>query len=83
VIRSGAQLAAMAVFSQARELRQYETAARLDPGSYRIQMKLASLYEERGNCEKMRGAATAARSLYPNAPDPRRMIRACGRRAPR
>jgi hypothetical protein len=46
-------------------------------------MKLASLYEERGNCEKMRAAAMAARSLYPNAPDPRRMIRACGRRAPR
>jgi O-antigen ligase len=83
VTRSAAQLTAMAVFSGARDLRQIENAARLDPGSYRIQMKLASLYEERGNCEKMRAAAMAARSLYPNAPDPRRMIRACGRRAPR
>jgi len=83
VVRSAAQLGAMAVFSDARELRQFETAARLDPGSYRIQMKLASLYEQRGDCEKMREAAMAARSLYPNAPDPRRLIRACGRRAPR
>jgi hypothetical protein len=83
VIRSAGQLAAMAVFSDARDVRRFELAARLDPGSYRIAMRLASLYEERGDCDKMRAAATAARSLYPNAPDPRRMIRACGRRAPR
>ncbi len=83
VARSAAQLAAMAVFSDARDVRQYDLAGRLDPGSYRIAMKRAAVYEARGNCEEMRAAAIAARALYPNAPEPRRMIRACGRRAPR
>ena len=77
VVRSSAQLAAMAVFSSARTVAQFETAALLDPGSYRIRMRLAALFEERGDCERARGAARAARDLYPNAPDPRRIIRNC------
>jgi len=78
VLRSAGQLAAMAVYSDARTAAQYTTAARLDPGSYRIHMKLASLFEERGECDRARESARAARDLYPNAPDPRRIIRACG-----
>jgi len=78
VLRSAGQLAAMAAFSDARTAAQFERAARLDPGSYRIHMRLASLFEERGDCDRARESARAARDLYPNAPDPRRIIRACG-----
>jgi O-antigen ligase len=85
IIRSSAQLAAMAVYSDARTASQYETAALLDPGSYRIKMKLAQIYQDRGSCERVRDAAGAALKLFPSAPDPARMLRACGVRvrAPR
>lgn len=78
IARSASQLAAMALFSDAHTVEQMEMAARLDPGSYRIKMKLAQLYADRGNCEKVRDAAGAARDLFPNAPEPRRLLRACG-----
>ena len=78
VLRSATQLGAMAVFTDARATRDVELAAQLDPGSYRIQMRLASLYSARGNCEGVRRAAGAARALYPAAPDPRRLLRNCG-----
>ena len=78
ILRSALQLAAMAEFSDARTVAQVELAARLDPGSYRIRMKLAQSYAEHGNCEKVRDAAGAAHDLYPNAPDPRRLLRGCG-----
>jgi len=85
ITRSALQLAAMAAFSGARTVSQTEFAARLDPGSYRIRMKLAMLYADRGDCAKVREAAGAARDLFPAAPDPRRLLRACGvrDRAPR
>ena len=76
--RSAGQLGAMAVFTDARTTHDVELAARLDPGSYRIQMRLASLYSARGNCEGVRRAAGAARAMYPAAPDPRRLLRNCG-----
>ena len=41
VLRSATQLAAMAVFSEARTTAQFERAARLDRASYRIRMRLA------------------------------------------
>jgi Flp pilus assembly protein TadD len=73
------------VYSDARTASQYETAALLDPGSYRIKMKLAQIYQDRGSCERVRDAAGAALKLFPSAPDPARMLRACGVRvrAPR
>ena len=78
VLRSSTQIAAMAVFSDAHTAARFERAASFDPGSYRIQMRLAVLYEERGDCDRARGAARAARDLFPNAPAPRRIIRNCG-----
>lgn len=78
VARSATQFAAMSVFTAARTTRDLELAAQLDPGSYRIAMRLASLYSARGNCEGVRRAAGSARALYPAAPDPRRLLRNCG-----
>ena len=76
--RSAAQLAAMAEFSEARTTAQIALAARLDPGSYRIRVRLAQAYAERGDCAKVRDAAGAAHDLYPDAPEPRRLLRNCG-----
>lgn len=78
VLRSSGQLGAMALFTDAHSPVQFERAARLDPGSYKIQMRLAALFEERGECDHARESARSARDLYPNAPEPRRIIRACG-----
>ena len=85
IVRSASQLAAMDLFTDARTVRDVELAARLDPGSYRIRMRLASLYSARGNCDQVRLTAGAARAMYPMAPEPRRMLRNCGvrDRAPR
>ncbi len=80
VLRSGMQLAAMAVYGDAGTLSQVEAAQQLDPGSYPIQMRLALFEQERGNCDGVRDAAGAARALFPNAPEPRRLLRACGAR---
>lgn len=71
--RSGLMLDAM---------RNYErgataTAAREDPGSYRIQMRLADAAQARGRCDLVRAHAGAAQALYPHAPQPRRMLAAC------
>lgn len=65
-------------------MRQYESgalaaAAREDPGSYRIQMRLAESAQARGRCDLVRGHAEAARALYPHAPAPRRLLTACAR----
>ena len=68
----------MAEFSEAHTTAQIALAARLDPGSYRIRVRLAQAYAERGDCAKVRDAAGAAHDLYPDAPEPRRLLRNCG-----
>jgi O-antigen ligase len=77
--RSAAQVAAMSVYSESSRTNQVERAAALDPGSYRIQLWLAEAYARRGKCTDVRAHASAARSLYPNAPAPRRLLASCGR----
>jgi O-antigen ligase len=58
-------------------------AARDDPASYRIQMRLADAARSRGRCDLVRRHAGAARTLYPHAPEPRRLLAACARSAGR
>jgi hypothetical protein len=61
--RSAAQLAAIATFSANSRISTIERAARLDPGSYRIHLKLAEAYVARGECARSRrGARPLARS---------------------
>ena len=78
-VRSGAQLSAMAIFSSSTRTTQLERAAARDPGSYRIRTRLATGYLNRGNCTRARHHASAARSFFPEAPQPRRILRSCGR----
>jgi O-antigen ligase len=78
VARSALVIGAMSVYSESTRLSAVERAARLDPGSYRIRLKLASLYAQRGDCRHAKTHAGAAREMFPNAPEPKRLLRACG-----
>jgi O-antigen ligase len=78
--RSATQLAAMATYNSSTRLAAIADAARLDPGSYRIRVRLAQAYLSRGDCSHARGEARAARGLFPNAAEPRRVLAACGSR---
>jgi len=79
VTRSVGQIAAMNVFESSGHASGVERAAALDPGSYRIQLRLAEAYARRGSCRNVRIHASAARALYPNAPEPRRLLARCSR----
>jgi O-antigen ligase len=78
IARSGAQLAAMALYSSSTRGSVLERASALDPGSYRIHVKLADAYVRRGDCVKARPHAAAARRLFPSSPAARRLLAACG-----
>jgi O-antigen ligase len=78
--RSALQLAAIATFSANSRLSTIERAARLDPGSYRIHLKLAEAYVARGECARARPPARTARALLPNAAEPKRVLSQCGSR---
>jgi O-antigen ligase len=79
IARSGAQVAAMAVFESSTRASRVERAAELDPGSYRIHLRLAEAYARRGSCKNVRAHAGAARELFPNAAAPKRLLAGCGR----
>jgi hypothetical protein len=77
LVRSAAQLGAMSIFSTTSRPSQLERASTLDPGSYRIHVRLADGYARRGSCARVRSHADAARQLFPSAPQPRRLLREC------
>lgn len=83
VARSTAQVAAMALYTSATanggSERRLELAAQVDPGSYRIRMRLAEAYAQGRLCGRMRPQAIAARALYPSAAEPRRLLGTCTR----
>jgi hypothetical protein len=66
VIRSGGQVVAMSLYESGGR-GSLEKAARLDPGSYRIRVRLARAYTGRRDCEKRREQVEAAHSLFPEA----------------
>jgi O-antigen ligase len=76
--RSAAQLASMSAFSASTRVASLAEAARLDPGSYRLRVRLAAAYLSRGDCAHAKAEARAARALFPNAAEPRRVLSACG-----
>ncbi len=78
VARSASQLSAMSIFSATSRATQLEEASALDPGSYRIHVRLAEAYARRGSCRRVLAHANAAHELFPNAPQPKRLRVACG-----
>jgi O-antigen ligase len=79
ITRSATQVAAMSVFESSTRASRVERAAELDPGSYRIHMRLAETYAKRGSCANVRTHAGMARTLFPNAAAPKRLLAACGK----
>jgi O-antigen ligase len=68
-VRSTAQLIAMEIYATRGDRASLERAARIDPGNYRVQLRLG----RKGRCEH----ALAARALFPNADAARAAARRC------
>jgi hypothetical protein len=77
-LRSAAQLGSMAMFTSATTTGAYVRSSMADPGSYRIQLRLAQIGAERGRCDLVRRYGMRAHQLFPAAPEPVRMLGACG-----
>jgi hypothetical protein len=71
--RSGAQLAAMQIYAGSGSRSDLATAALIDPGSYRVHLRLA----QQGSRDQRCRHARAARSLFPNAAAAREAARRC------
>jgi hypothetical protein len=77
VVLSGRKVRAMDIYTNGGTTAALDEAARLDPGSYRIQMRAADAWLGRGICARARPHALAARDLFPNAPAPKRLLAEC------
>jgi O-antigen ligase len=75
--RSAAQLGAITSVANGAFRAGWYRAAILDPGSYRIALRAAELHASRGQCAAAREDARRARSLFPNASAPRRVLQRC------
>ena len=76
--RSVCQTIAMGIFNGSTRTSRLETASLVDWGSYRIHVRLAESYVARGNCARAVPHALSARSLFPNAAQPKQYLAACG-----
>ncbi|MDQ2890113.1 MAG: O-antigen ligase family protein [Gemmatimonadota bacterium] len=77
-LRSVGQTAAMQAFGTGEQLGHVERAALLDPGSYRIQLRLAVLALNSRGCRLALPHARRASALLPAAAAPRSIVRRCG-----
>ena len=77
IARSSTQIAAMWQVGEGGLRSGWIRGALFDPGSYRINMRVAELYANRGRCTAARSYAVRARDLFPNASAPRRILRRC------
>jgi O-antigen ligase len=76
--RSVTQTMAMTAVGRGAHTAGWVTGAMWDPGSYRINLRVAELYSRRGHCSIARGYAQQALSLFPHSPAARRIVRGCG-----
>jgi O-antigen ligase len=78
VARSATQTVAMSMVGRGGMTAGWVSGAMWDPGSYRINLRVAELYSRRGRCSFARGYARRAVSLFPHAPEARRIRQSCG-----
>ena len=76
--RSATQTVSMISVGRGGMMAGWVNGAALDPGSYRINARLADLYYRRGRCGTARGYARRAEGLFPHASAPRRILKGCG-----
>lgn len=72
-VRASAQLISMGIYETSQDRADLEVAAQLDPGSYRVQVKLAKKGPREARCRH----AQAAHHLYPRASEGRRLAGRC------
>jgi hypothetical protein len=77
VARSVAQTVAMMDVGRGAYTAGWVTGAMWDPGSFRINLRVAELYSRRGHCSVARGYARQAVSLFPHSPQAKRIQRNC------
>ena len=77
-VRSAGQTMAMQAFGTGDRLSSVERAAMFDPGSYRIQLRLAVLGLSERGCGFARPHAQRAAAMFPTAGAPRSILRRCG-----
>jgi O-antigen ligase len=77
VVRSTGQTVSMMTVGRGGMTAGWVNGAPWDPGSYRINLRVAELYSRRGRCASARGYARRARSLFPHASAPKRILNAC------
>jgi O-antigen ligase len=78
VLRSVTQVAAMNAVGTGGRTAGWVAAAQLDPGSYRINQRLADIYANRRQCTKARPYARRILHLFPGSPQAKRIARRCG-----
>jgi O-antigen ligase len=78
VLRTSTQIVAMTSVGTGGRTAGWVNAALWDPGSYRINQKVAELYARRGQCSRARGYSRQAISLFPRSPQARSTARRCG-----
>ena len=77
VARSATQTVAMSIVGRGGLTAGWVAGAMWDPGSYRINLRVAELYSRRGRCSVARGYARRAVALFPLAPEARRIRQSC------
>jgi hypothetical protein len=81
IVRSASEVIAMALYVAATRTgvndHTLELATRMDPGSYRIQLRLAESYAHEHSCSRARVHGAAAHALFPNAAAPRHVLAEC------
>ena len=77
-VRSALAVQGMNVFGPGERLSAVRNAAYWDPGSYRVQLRLAELSLAQRGCSAARGPARRAAAMFPTAVEPRAILRRCG-----
>jgi hypothetical protein len=75
--RSVTQTMAMSAVGRGGFTAGWVTGALWDPGSYRINLRVAELYSRRGRCTTALRYGRQAVSLFPHSPQARRIVRSC------
>jgi len=78
--RSAMEVGAMERLSIWGRLDSRAEAAAMDPGNYRIQVLVAQSYRRRGRCAEAVPYARQAARLFPEASEPKAILRSCGTR---
>jgi O-antigen ligase len=76
-LRSATQTMAMSIVGRGGMTAGWVAGAMWDPGSYRINLRVAELYSRRGHCSFARVYARRAVALFPLAPQARRIRQSC------